>query len=235
MNMQDDVLIKPESPDSKDRNSWLQNPRFSPTPPRKFPVFIIAYLQTIRLLIGLQMLHCFSMFSDRLSHCALNAAYSLLHVTPLAPCKNMPIASKNSLTRWESHKHPLFFSSQDGWVLLPVPWGSTKPTESPGPRSPRPSCWPWRGSSARSSTSPSPSAQSSPALSTWQRHKSKYGSRTDGRKPSGSRRRNWKNWKWQPSLCSLQLSEFPFLSVRTSRGLTVAPIRSTGTLCRCHP
>ena len=37
MNMQDDVLIKPESPDSKDRNSWLQNPRFSPTPPRKFP------------------------------------------------------------------------------------------------------------------------------------------------------------------------------------------------------
>ncbi|CAL8337852.1 unnamed protein product [Lota lota] len=35
MNMQDDVLIKPESPDSKDRNSWLQNPRFSPTPPRR--------------------------------------------------------------------------------------------------------------------------------------------------------------------------------------------------------
>ncbi|CAL8402692.1 unnamed protein product [Arctogadus glacialis] len=35
MNMQDDVQIKPESPDSKDRNSWLQNPRFSPTPPRR--------------------------------------------------------------------------------------------------------------------------------------------------------------------------------------------------------
>ncbi|KAM4612841.1 homeobox protein MSX-1a [Polymixia lowei] len=35
MNMQEDVLIKPESPDSKDRNSWIQNPRFSPTPPRR--------------------------------------------------------------------------------------------------------------------------------------------------------------------------------------------------------
>ncbi|KAG7271124.1 hypothetical protein CRUP_020001 [Coryphaenoides rupestris] len=28
MNMQDDLLIQPESPDGKDRNSWLQNPRF---------------------------------------------------------------------------------------------------------------------------------------------------------------------------------------------------------------
>lgn len=36
MNMPEDVLIKPESPDSKDRTSWIQNPRFSPTPPRKF-------------------------------------------------------------------------------------------------------------------------------------------------------------------------------------------------------
>ena len=48
MNMQDDVQIKPESPDSKDRNSWLQNPRFSPTPPRKFPFYftsrLVAYL-----------------------------------------------------------------------------------------------------------------------------------------------------------------------------------------------
>ena len=38
MNMSDDVLIKPESPDSNERNSWLQSPRFSPTPPRKFVV-----------------------------------------------------------------------------------------------------------------------------------------------------------------------------------------------------
>ncbi|XP_076005721.1 homeobox protein MSX-1a [Genypterus blacodes] len=35
MNMPDDVLIKPESPDSKDRASWIQSPRFSPTPPRR--------------------------------------------------------------------------------------------------------------------------------------------------------------------------------------------------------
>ncbi|XP_031707384.1 homeobox protein MSX-1a [Anarrhichthys ocellatus] len=35
MNMPDDVLIKPESPDSNERTSWLQSPRFSPTPPRR--------------------------------------------------------------------------------------------------------------------------------------------------------------------------------------------------------
>lgn len=38
MNMPEDVLIKPESPDSKERTSWIQSPRFSPTPPRKFGV-----------------------------------------------------------------------------------------------------------------------------------------------------------------------------------------------------
>ncbi|XP_055725565.1 homeobox protein XHOX-7.1-like [Salvelinus fontinalis] len=35
MNMQEDALIKPESPESQDRNSWIQSPRFSPTPPRR--------------------------------------------------------------------------------------------------------------------------------------------------------------------------------------------------------
>ncbi|XP_029989496.1 homeobox protein MSX-1a [Sphaeramia orbicularis] len=35
INMPEDVLIKPESPDSKDRTSWIQSPRFSPTPPRR--------------------------------------------------------------------------------------------------------------------------------------------------------------------------------------------------------
>lgn len=35
MNMPEDVLIKPESPDSKERSSWIQSPRFSPTPPRR--------------------------------------------------------------------------------------------------------------------------------------------------------------------------------------------------------
>lgn len=35
MNMPEDVLIKPESPDSKDRTSWIQSPRFSPTSPRR--------------------------------------------------------------------------------------------------------------------------------------------------------------------------------------------------------
>ncbi|XP_028302825.1 homeobox protein MSX-1a [Gouania willdenowi] len=34
MNMPDD-MIKPESPDSRDRTSWMQSPRFSPTPPRR--------------------------------------------------------------------------------------------------------------------------------------------------------------------------------------------------------
>lgn len=38
MNMPEDVLIKPESPDTKERTSWIQSPRFSPTPPRKFGV-----------------------------------------------------------------------------------------------------------------------------------------------------------------------------------------------------
>ncbi|MEQ2164028.1 hypothetical protein ILYODFUR_001525 [Ilyodon furcidens] len=35
MNMSEDVLIKPESPDSQERTSWIQSPRFSPTPPRR--------------------------------------------------------------------------------------------------------------------------------------------------------------------------------------------------------
>lgn len=35
MNMQEDALAKPESPETKDRNSWMQSPRFSPTPPRR--------------------------------------------------------------------------------------------------------------------------------------------------------------------------------------------------------
>lgn len=35
MNVPEDVLIKPDSPDSKERTSWIQNPRFSSTPPRK--------------------------------------------------------------------------------------------------------------------------------------------------------------------------------------------------------
>lgn len=36
MNMPEEMLIKPESPDSNERTSWIQSPRFSPTPPRKF-------------------------------------------------------------------------------------------------------------------------------------------------------------------------------------------------------
>lgn len=36
MNVPEDVLIKPDSPDSKERTSWIQSPRFSSTPPRKF-------------------------------------------------------------------------------------------------------------------------------------------------------------------------------------------------------
>lgn len=35
MNISEDVLIKPESPDSQERTSWMQSPRFSPTPPSK--------------------------------------------------------------------------------------------------------------------------------------------------------------------------------------------------------
>jgi hypothetical protein len=35
MNMQEDAMVKPESPESQDRNTWIQSPRFSPTPPRK--------------------------------------------------------------------------------------------------------------------------------------------------------------------------------------------------------
>ncbi|XP_038135949.1 homeobox protein MSX-1a [Cyprinodon tularosa] len=35
MNISEDVLIKPESPDSQERTSWMQSPRFSPTPPRR--------------------------------------------------------------------------------------------------------------------------------------------------------------------------------------------------------
>lgn len=36
MNVPEDVLIKPDSPDSKERTAWIQSPRFSSTPPRKF-------------------------------------------------------------------------------------------------------------------------------------------------------------------------------------------------------
>lgn len=36
MNVPEDVLMNPDSPDSKERTSWIQNPRFSSTPPRKF-------------------------------------------------------------------------------------------------------------------------------------------------------------------------------------------------------
>lgn len=36
MNMPEDVLMKADSPDSKERTSWIQSPRFSSTPPRKF-------------------------------------------------------------------------------------------------------------------------------------------------------------------------------------------------------
>ena len=38
MNMSEDALIKPESPDNKERTSWIQSPRFSPTPPSKSDV-----------------------------------------------------------------------------------------------------------------------------------------------------------------------------------------------------
>ncbi|KAJ7999663.1 hypothetical protein DPEC_G00196740 [Dallia pectoralis] len=35
MSMQEDALVKPESPESQDRHSWIQSPRFSPTSPRR--------------------------------------------------------------------------------------------------------------------------------------------------------------------------------------------------------
>eukprot|EP00066_Takifugu_rubripes_P011138 XP_003979592.1 PREDICTED: homeobox protein XHOX-7.1-like [Takifugu rubripes] len=35
MNVPEDVLINPDSPDSKERTSWIQSPRFSSTPPRR--------------------------------------------------------------------------------------------------------------------------------------------------------------------------------------------------------
>nr|XP_046190092.1 homeobox protein XHOX-7.1-like [Oncorhynchus gorbuscha] len=35
LNMQEEALVKPESPESQDRNTWIQSPRFSPTPPRR--------------------------------------------------------------------------------------------------------------------------------------------------------------------------------------------------------
>ena len=126
-------------------------------------------------------------------------------------------------------------SSQEDWVLLPVHCENTRRTESPGPPSPRPSCWPWRGSSARSSTFPSPSAQSSPVPWTWRRPRSRSGFRTGEPKPSGCRRQNLKNWKWQRSRCCLQPSGFPFPSVRTSPGPTQGRTRSRGTRCPFPP
>ncbi|XP_026860504.1 homeobox protein MSX-1a isoform X2 [Electrophorus electricus] len=35
MKMHEDALVKVESPEQQDRTSWMQNPRFSPTPPRR--------------------------------------------------------------------------------------------------------------------------------------------------------------------------------------------------------
>lgn len=52
MSMPEDVLIKPESPDAKERTSWIQSPRFSPTPPRKFqknPKLLCSVYNTIQL------------------------------------------------------------------------------------------------------------------------------------------------------------------------------------------
>lgn len=40
----EDVLIKPESPGSTERTSWMQSPRFSPTPPRKFDRFVTVFV-----------------------------------------------------------------------------------------------------------------------------------------------------------------------------------------------
>lgn len=130
-------------------------------------------------------------------------------------------------------KRCVFF--QEGWVLLPVRCENTRQTESPGRPSRRPSCSPWRESSARSSTFLSQSAQSSPVLSIWRRRRLKSGFRTGEPKPSACRRPNLKNWKWQLSLCCPQLSGFPFLSAHTSPRPTRALTRSRGTRCRFLP
>lgn len=83
--------------------------------------------------------------------------------------------------------------------VLPVRWGSTRPTESPALPSPRLSSWPWRGSSGRSSTCPSPSGPSSPPPWPWRRPRWRSGSRIAGQKPRGSRRPSWRNSKWPPT------------------------------------
>lgn len=124
---------------------------------------------------------------------------------------------------------------QADWVPQPVPYENTRLTESPGHPSRHPSFWPWRESSVKSSICPSPSAQSSPAPSIWRRPRWRFGFRTGEPKPSGCRRQNLKNWKWQLSPCCLQLSGFPFLSVHTCPHLTQGPIPSRGTRCRFPP
>lgn len=43
MNMPEDALVKPESPESQDRNSWIQSPRFSPTPRKFFLNFYLSF------------------------------------------------------------------------------------------------------------------------------------------------------------------------------------------------
>ena len=83
--------------------------------------------------------------------------------------------------------------------VLPVSWGNTRTTESPALRSPRRSSWPWRGSSGRSSTCPSPSAPSSPPLWPWRRPRWRSGSKTAAPKPRGSRRPSWKSSRWPPT------------------------------------
>lgn len=92
-------------------------------------------------------------------------------------------------------------SSQDSPARATATYANTRITENPELRSRALNCCPWRESSARNSTCPSPREPSFPAPSASQRHKWRFGFRTAGQRPRDCRRPSWRNSSWQPSRC----------------------------------
>ena len=80
---------------------------------------------------------------------------------------------------------------------------STSPTASRGLRSPPSNWWRWRRNSARNNTCPSPNGRNSPLPCRSPKLRWRFGSRTDGPKPSGSKKPSWKSCGWRRAALSV--------------------------------